>query len=54
MVDADSVREILEKECTTPSMLGWLKTNKVTVMILRRFRDWKSHNEANAPVKLDP
>ena len=53
MVDADSVRQILEDELNKPSMSKWVKA-KVIVKIVRRYRNWKGHNIEKCPVQLEP
>ena len=52
MVDADSVRQILEDEVTKPSMKKWINAT-VTVSIVRRYRNWKAHNVEHCPVQLE-
>lgn len=52
MVDAESVRQILEEEVTKPSMQKWINAS-VTVSIVRRYRNWKAHNLENCPVQLE-
>ena len=52
MVDAESVRQILEEEVTKPSMKKWINAS-VTVSIVRRYRNWKAHNVENCPVQLE-
>lgn len=53
MVDADSVRQILEDELSKPSMTKWVKA-KIIVKIVRRYRNWRAHNLENCPVQLEP
>ena len=53
VVDADSVRQILEDELNKPSMSKWVKA-RVIVKIVRRYRNWKGHNIEKCPVQLEP
>ena len=53
MIDAESVRAILEDEVKKPSMKSWINATPI-VEIVRRYRNWKAHNMENAPVQLEP
>lgn len=51
MVDADSAVDLIKDELNKPSVLKWVR-GKVTVHLLRKYRDWKSHVLAHAPVEF--
>lgn len=52
MIDADSVKQLLEEELRQPSMRSWIG-GSVNVFILRKFRNWKEHHDRHCPVSLD-
>jgi len=51
-IDADSVKVILEDEIAKPSLASWIG-GTVDVRIMRKYRDWKQHNDRFAPTTLD-
>lgn len=52
MVDADSVKAIILDELSKPSLASWIG-GPVEIRILRKYRDWKKHNDMFAPARLD-
>ena len=53
MVDADSVKSILQEELSKPSLASWIG-GPVNIQIMRKYRDWKHHNDSFAPTTMDP
>lgn len=53
MIDAKSVKSILEDELRKPSLASWIG-GTVRVGIMRKIRDWHEDHRRFSPVKLEP
>lgn len=52
IVDADSACDIIRDELSKSSLQKWIN-GKVIVHVLRKYRDWKTHCQAHAPISFE-
>lgn len=53
LLDAESVRSLVEKELKKPSLRSWVN-GEVYVTVMRAYRDWKEHFLQHSPVSFVP